>query len=58
MNRKQLKEALLDLAKEEPEFLHGLIGEVIKSNLSVDSASDRDYYNLGVTYVLRWQDGP
>ena len=58
MNREQLKEALLDLAKQEPEFLQGLIGEVVKSSLSVDSDSDGDFYNPGTTYILRWQDGP
>ena len=58
MNREQLKEALLDLAKQEPGFMRDLIGEVVKSSLSVDSVSDDDYSNPGTTYVLRWQDGP
>lgn len=57
MNREQLKEVLLDLAKQEPEFLRGLIGEVVKSSLSVDSVSNGDYYNPGTTYILQWQDG-
>lgn len=57
MNIEQLKEALLDLAKQEPEFLRDLIGEVVKSSLSVDSVSGGDYYNPGTTYVLKWQDG-
>ena len=56
MNREQLKEALLDLAKQEPEFLRDLIGEVVKSSLSVDSVSDGDYYSPGTTYVLKWQE--
>lgn len=58
MNREQLKEALLDLVKQEPEFLRDLVGEVVKSSLSVASASDGEYYNPGTTYVLRWRDGP
>lgn len=56
MNREQLKEALLDLMKQEPEFMKELIGEVVKSNLSVDSASDNDYYNPSKTYVLLWKN--
>lgn len=58
MNREQLKEALLDLAKQEPEFLRDLIGEVVKSSLSVDSASVGDFYNPETTYILKWKDGP
>ena len=57
MNREQLKEALLDLAKQEPEFLRDLIGEVVKSSLSVASDSDGDFYNPKTTYILRWQEG-
>lgn len=56
MNREQLRETLLDLAKEEPEFMQTLIGEVIKNNLSIGSASDGDFYNPGRTYVLQWKE--
>lgn len=56
MNREQLKEALLDLMKQEPEFMKELIGEVVKSNLSVDSKSDGDHYSPGKTYVLLWKN--
>ena len=55
MNRQELKEALRDLAQQEPEFMKELIGEVIKSNLFIDSKSDGDYYNPGTTYVLEWK---
>ena len=55
MNREQLKEALLDLMKQEPEFMNEIIAEVVKSSLSIDSASDGDYYNPGKTYVLLWK---
>lgn len=56
MNREQLKEALLDLMKQEPEFMKELIGEVVKSNLSVDSEINYDCYNPSKTYVLCWKD--
>ena len=55
MNRQEIKEALRDLTQQEPEFMKELIGEVIKSNLSIDSKSDGDYYNPGNTYVLVWK---
>jgi hypothetical protein len=55
MNRQELKEALRDLAQQDPEFMKELIGEVVKSNLSICTASDGDYYNPGTTYVLEWK---
>ena len=55
MNRQELKEALRDLAQQDPDFMKGLIGEVIKKNLSIDSKSDGDYYNPGTTYALEWK---
>ena len=55
MNRQELKEALRDLAQQDPAFMKELIGEVIKSNLSINSKSDGDYYNPGTTYVLEWE---
>ena len=55
MNRQELKEALRDLAQQDPDFMRELIGEVIKSNLSISSKSNGDYYSPGTTYVLEWK---
>lgn len=55
MTREDFKQLLKELAEEEPDFLRDILGEVVKSSLSIDSVSNGDYYNPETTYQLKWK---
>ena len=55
MDTAQLKRLLIDLKHEDPEFLVGLIGDVLTENLSIESWSSGDWYNPQKTYELRYE---
>ena len=47
--------ALRILAKEEPEFMRSLIGQVIKENLTISSETV-GWQGESETYVLKWKE--
>lgn len=56
MNLEDLKEALTQLAKEQPEFIAGLIEETICNRVRIAEVSDGDFYTPRTTYALQWYD--
>lgn len=53
----ELRDGLTILAQNDPDFLANLIGEVLKSRLSIDKQDDGRYYDPRETIMLKWKDG-